>query len=105
MASGAAEIFETGLGNAEKVYKATFEEEKGGTWTWLTTWGSDWEELIENSLATARLAYLNQVNLAIDQVAFFVGPNSFRPRTASLPGLRKSRTSSMVSIRASNTSA
>ena len=89
MESGAAEIFETGLGNAEKVYKATFEEEKGGTWTWLTTWGSDWEELIENSLATARLAYLNQVNLAIDQVAFFVGAKLVQAKNRVTTGLKE----------------
>jgi len=89
MESGAAEIFETGLANAEKVYKDTFEEAKGGTWTWLTTWGSDWEELIENSLATARVSYLNQVDVAIDQVADFVGAKLAQAKKRVADGLKE----------------
>ena len=66
------DIFEKGLSDAEKAYEATFKEEKGGTWTWLTTWGSDWEDLIERSLATARGIYRVTVYQAIDRVADFV---------------------------------
>ena len=51
------------------IVRAAFEEEKGGVGTWLTTWGDDWEELIENSLVKARQEYLRQVDLAIDEVA------------------------------------
>jgi hypothetical protein len=92
MESGAAEIFETGLKNAEKVYEATFEEAKGGAWTWLTTWGSDWEELIENSLATARQAYLNQVDVAIDQVANFVSLKLVQAKKRVATGLSEVET-------------
>ncbi|WP_123919599.1 hypothetical protein [Georgenia muralis] len=69
METEAARIFGEGLTAAEKAYRDTFEEEKGGVGTWLTTWGDDWEELIESSLATARSAYLWHVNEAIDLVA------------------------------------
>ena len=69
METEATSIFEAGLKRAERAYEATFKEEKGGAWTWLTTWGSDWEELIERSLGTARDEYLRQVDIAIDQVA------------------------------------
>src|SRR5262249_36966361 len=68
----AASIFEAGLTRAEKAYKDTFEEEKGGLWTWATTWGSDWEELIEKSLGKARIEYLRLVDIAIDDVADLV---------------------------------
>ncbi|WP_447925168.1 phage tail protein [Georgenia muralis] len=69
METEAARIFGEGLTAAEKAYRNTFEEAKGGVGTWLTTWGDDWEELIEDSLATARTEYLRHVNLAIDRVA------------------------------------
>lgn len=69
METEAATLFEAGLARAEKAYEATFEEAKGGVGTWLTTWGDDWEQLIEDSLATARTEYLRQVDVAIDQVA------------------------------------
>lgn len=62
-------LFEDGLKRAEKAYEAAFEEAKGGVGTWLTTWGSDWEEHIEESLATARRKYLEEVDTAIDEVA------------------------------------
>jgi len=65
----AGDIFGAGLREAERAYGETFEEEKGGVGTWLTTWGSDWEELIERSLAKARAQYLEKVNEAIDKVA------------------------------------
>ncbi len=68
----ASKIFDDGLTRTEKAYQDTFEEAKGGIGTWLTTWGSDWEELIENSLATARKEYLRMVNTAIDDVATYV---------------------------------
>lgn len=72
MEKEAGDIFETGLKRAEKAYEDTFEEAKGGIGTWLTTWGDDWKKLIENSLGKARREYLNQVDVAIDEVASFV---------------------------------
>ena len=69
MEKDAEDIFAAGLGRAEKAYEDTFEDAKGGVGTWLTTWGSDWEKLIENSLHTARREYLRQVDVAIDEVA------------------------------------
>ncbi|MGH8591003.1 MAG: hypothetical protein ACREXX_17250, partial [Gammaproteobacteria bacterium] len=72
MEAAAANVFESGLKRAEQAYNDTFEEAKGGIGTWLTTWGEDWEQLIEDSLATARREYLNQVDIAIDQVADLV---------------------------------
>jgi len=69
MEKEAGDIFGKGLADAEKAYQDTFEEEKGGAWTWLTTWGSDWEELIEHSLGKARDKYLAKVDEAIDKVA------------------------------------
>lgn len=65
----AAAVFEDGLTEAERVYEKVFDDEKGGVGTWLTTWGSDWEELIERSLGKARQAYLRRVDEAIDKVA------------------------------------
>jgi hypothetical protein len=72
METDAAAIFESGLGRAEKAYEDTFDEEKGGIGTWLTTWGDDWEALIERSLRRARDEYFRQVDLAIDEVANLV---------------------------------
>jgi hypothetical protein len=72
METEAINIFEAGLKRAEKAYEDTFEEAKGGIGTWLTTWGSDWEKLIEKSLGKARTEYLRQVDLAIDEVSNFV---------------------------------
>ncbi len=72
MEDKAAKIFEDGLKRAEQAYEAAFSEAKGGVGTWLTTWGSDWDKHIEQSLATARAEYLKQVSVAIDQVADFV---------------------------------
>jgi hypothetical protein len=69
METDASKIFGEGLTAAEAAYRDTFEEEKGGVGTWLTTWGDDWRELIENSLSKARREYLHQVDLAIDKVA------------------------------------
>lgn len=69
METQASEIFAKGLTAAETAYRNTFEEEKGGIGTWLTTWGEDWKKLIENSLGKARAEYLHQVDLAIDDVA------------------------------------
>src|SRR5262249_38791416 len=48
----AGDMFQAGLSRAERAYSDVFAEEKGGVGTWLTTWGSDWEELIESALAT-----------------------------------------------------
>src|SRR6266702_6393011 len=72
MESEAGKVFEAGLAGAEKACEDTFEEAKGGAWTWLTTWGSDWEELIEKSLGKARAEYLVQVDKAIDELANIV---------------------------------
>jgi hypothetical protein len=72
MDTGAANVFEAGLARAEKAYRATFEKAKGGVGTWLTTWGSDWEDLIAEALEKARDEYLRQVDIAIDQVADLV---------------------------------
>ena len=69
MESEATRLFEEGLKSAEDAYEAAFEEAKGGVGTWLTTWGDDWKEHIEESLATARRKYLEEVNRAIDAVA------------------------------------
>ena len=68
----APKIFGTGLARAEKAYDAAFEEAKGGVGTWLTTWGSDWDDLITRALATARAEYMGQVDIAIDEVADLV---------------------------------
>jgi len=72
MEKEAVNIFEDGLKRAEKAYLKTFNKAKGGVGTWLTTWGSDWEKLIKNSLAKARTAYLDEVDEAIDKVAIFI---------------------------------
>jgi hypothetical protein len=81
----ATRIFGEGLTAAEKAYRDTFEEEKGGLGTWLTTWGDDWKELIESSLGKARTEYLRQVDLAIDKVADVVDKklNDAKERVAS----------------------
>jgi hypothetical protein len=72
MEDEAQQIFEAGLARAEQAYHDTFEDAKGGAWTWLTTWGSDWEDLIEHSLGKARDEYFAQVDIAIDAVANLV---------------------------------
>lgn len=72
METDAASVFETGLVQAEDAYGKTFEDAKGGIGTWLTTWGDNWEELIESSLRKARDEYFRQVDLAIDRVADLV---------------------------------
>ncbi|MET1133700.1 MAG: hypothetical protein ABWX60_09785, partial [Aeromicrobium sp.] len=72
MDANAVAIFEVGLREAEAAYESAFEEAKGGLGNWLTEWGSDWDRLIERSLATGRAAYLERVGRAIDQVAALV---------------------------------
>ena len=72
MDANAVAIFEVGLREAEGAYEDAFEEAKGGIGNWLTEWGSDWDELIEESLATGRAAYLERVGRAIDEVATLV---------------------------------
>ena len=72
MEKTAGEEFDKGLARAEKAYSRVFDEEKGGVGTWLTTWGDDWEELIEHSLATAKAAYDDEVSRTIDVVAVYV---------------------------------
>jgi hypothetical protein len=65
-------LFGAGLQRAEQAYDDAFEEAKGGVGTWLTTWGSDWDDHITESLATARAKYFSVVDEAIDTVAAFV---------------------------------
>jgi hypothetical protein len=72
MDANAVAIFEVGLREAEEAYEDAFEEAKGGIGNWLTEWGSDWDKLIEESLATGRAAYLERVGRAIDEVATMV---------------------------------
>lgn len=69
MESDASRIFGEGLAAAEAAYEATFEEEKGGVGTWLTTWGDDWDQHINSSLIKARSEYMRHVDVAIDKVA------------------------------------
>ncbi len=73
METEASDVFADGLERAEEAYEDAFEEAKGGLGTWLTTWGEDWERHIEESLATARQRYLDEVDSAIDEVANLVG--------------------------------
>lgn len=89
METDAATIFETGLGRAEKAYEDTFEKEKGGIGTWLTTWGDDWDELIERSLRRARVEYLQQVDLAIDQVTNLVDAKLEEAKTRVAAGRKQ----------------
>ena len=72
METEAATLFEDGLKRAEKAYEDAFAAAKGGFKEWVLNWGEDWEQLIEDSLATARQEYFNQVDVAIDQVADLV---------------------------------
>lgn len=69
METEANRIFSDGLAAAEAAYGNTFEEEKGGVGTWLTTWGDDWDKHIESSLTKARSEYMRHVDAAIDKVA------------------------------------
>lgn len=89
MEAEAAKIFEVGLGRAEKAYEDTFEEEKGGIGTWLTTWGDDWEELIERSLRRARDEYFWQVDLAINDVANLVDAKLEEAKTRVAAGRKQ----------------
>ena len=82
-------IFSAGLARAEKKYEAVFKEEKGGTWTWITTWGDDWEELIEHSLAKAKEAYLNVVEQAIVDVADLIDRKLAEARQAVADGRKE----------------
>ena len=68
----APKIFGRGLERAESAYEAAFDDAKGGLGNWLTNWGDDWEKLIANALVTARAKYMQQVDVAIDEVADFV---------------------------------
>lgn len=92
MEAEASKIFEAGLRSAEKAYSDTFAEEKGGKWTWLTTWGSDWEELIEKSLEKARREYLRLVRVTIDQVADCVEAKLAVAKKRVADGLREVET-------------
>ncbi len=89
METDAGTIFETGLGRAEKAYEDTFDEEKGGVGTWLTTWGDDWEKLIERSLRRARDEYFRQVDLAIDEVTNLVDAKLEEAKTRVAAGRKQ----------------
>lgn len=89
MQRDAPPIFSAGLTDAERIYAAVFKEEKGGTWTWLTTWGDDWEELIEHSLAKAKKAYLARVEQAIGDVADFIDRKLTEARQAVADGRKE----------------
>ena len=64
--------FDAGLQRASNAYEAVFSDEKGGVGTWLTTWGSSWDRLIERALGKAKKAYMDEVNKAIDTVATII---------------------------------
>jgi hypothetical protein len=81
--------FEAGLKAAETAYGAAFDEAKGGIGTWLTTWGEDWEELIRNSLATARMKYLEKVDEAVDQVGDLVAAKLEEAKDAVAQGRKE----------------
>ena len=70
MEAEVATKFGAGLARAEKAYAHVFEKEKGGLGSriWNELKGS-WDEHIAESLATARVAYLAEVIVAIDEVA------------------------------------
>lgn len=89
MERAATQRFEAGLAHAERAYEDTFEEAKGGIGTWLTTWGSRWERLIERSLAKARTEYLRQVDVAIDAVADLVEAQLARAKARVAEGRRE----------------
>jgi hypothetical protein len=88
----ATRIFEDGLKDAERLYEKVFDDAKGGAWTWLTTWGDKWEELIEKSLGTARQAYLGRVDVAIDAVADYVDGQIEAAKTCVAAGLEEVKT-------------
>jgi hypothetical protein len=92
METEAEKIFEAGLTLAEKAYSDTFEEEKGGVGTWLTTWGDDWQKHIESSLSKARDAYLAQVDSAVDKVANYVEKQLAAAKKRVADGLREVET-------------
>ena len=69
MDTDAGAIFDAGLQRASDAYEAAFSDAKGGVGTWLTTWGSSWDRLIEEALGTAKRAYMSEVDRAIDAVA------------------------------------
>jgi hypothetical protein len=85
----ATKIFADGLQRAEEVYNDAFEEAKGGAWTWLTTWGEEWTEHIENSLRKAKAAYKNEVDRAIDEVADFVEAKLSAAKRSVAKGLQE----------------
>ena len=86
MDANAVAIFDVGLREAEGAYEDAFEEAKGGIGNWLTEWGSDWDELIEESLATGRAAYLERVGRAIDEVATLVESQLAAAKQRVAPG-------------------
>jgi len=72
MESSAKDRFGKGLEEAEKAYENAFEENKGGAWNWLTNWGDDWKELIEESFKKGRAAYDRIVTRTVNEVADIV---------------------------------
>ncbi|WP_216870682.1 hypothetical protein [Modestobacter excelsi] len=82
-------IFAAGLTRAEAAYEAAFEDAKGGVGTWLTTWGSEWDEHITQALGTARAEYMHQVDLAIDEVATFVDKKLTEAKDCVAAGRRR----------------
>ena len=85
----ATRLFEQGLRRAEDVYDDAFKDAKGGTWTWLTTWGDDWSEHIESALAKAKKAYKDEVDRAIDEVADYVEGRLTEAKRCVADGLRQ----------------
>ena len=85
----APKIFGSGLEQAQRGYDAAFEEAKGGIGTWLTTWGSDWDDLITRALGTARAEYMRQVDIAIDKVANFVDKKIQEAKDCVAAGLKE----------------
>lgn len=77
----AGATFDAGLQRASDAYEAVFSEEKGGIGTWLTTWGSSWDRLIERALGKAKRAYMAEVDKSIDAVATIID-NSVREAKA-----------------------
>jgi hypothetical protein len=88
----AAERFERGLAVAEEAYETTFKEEKGGVWNWVSNWGDDWEELIENSLTKARAEYMHCVRVAINAIAEFVDGKLKAAKKCVADGLKQVET-------------
>jgi hypothetical protein len=92
METDAARIFATGLADAEELYDKVFKKAKGGAWNWLTNWGSDWDDLIESSLATAQREYERKVDETIDQVGDFIYGKLTEAKLCVADGLKRVET-------------